>query len=455
MAKINNLELKEGMYISVIGMNVKNDNGLYIVEHDYSIKDKYATCSESICICKVNLNGEKSKSKYRLNFISEKSFTNNEDLQIKIINDLKSAKKEVNEYMKKREGKEIIVSFKESNKKLEKGSLIKFVKGYKCGFWGEVYIGTKSVWEVIDCNNRLEIKELGKKGQYISTGRYYSLNGNCLNQILDGEYITVLEKEEILKEEVKTNLKVNKENIATDELIETKEVKEVAATTKINKNDDKIESIEVKKVVFNEDKNGIEIYFAGKPSEEVRNNLKSNGFRWSKYNKCWYAKQNENTINFANTFTTQTEEIKESSEQYKEDKEREILNKLSNLNINDIENYTIDPDLSKRENKQCDLKLIYNDDIEGHKEYQIEQLKLYNSNTLNFQKKRINHKMIEQYTKYFIYDNKKFMAVKPSKDGIYPSSYYTHVKQYNSLVDVDNKIILFLDDVSLEGVQNA
>ena len=29
MAKINNLELKEGMYISVIGMNVKNDNGLY------------------------------------------------------------------------------------------------------------------------------------------------------------------------------------------------------------------------------------------------------------------------------------------------------------------------------------------------------------------------------------------------------------------------------------------
>lgn len=110
------------------------------------------------------------------------------------------------------------------------------------------------------------------------------------------------------------------------------------------------------------------------------------------------------------------------------------------------------------ENKQCNLKPIYNDYIEGHKEYQIEQLELYNSNTLNFQKKRITHNMIEQYTKYFIYDNKRFMAVKPSKDGIYPSSYYTHVKQYNSLVDVDNRIILFLDDISieaLEGVQNA
>lgn len=353
MAKINNLELKEGMYISVIGMNIKNDNGLYIVEHDYSIKDKYATCSESICICKVKLNGEKSKSKYRLNFISEKSFTNNEDLQIKIINDLKSAKKEVNEYMKKREGKETIVSFKESNNKLEKGSLIKFVKGYKCGFWGEVYIGTKSVWEVIDCNNRLEIKELGKKGQHITTGRHYSLNGNCLNQILDGEYITVLEKEEILKEEVKTNLKVNKENIATDELIETEEeeVKEIISTSKVDKEDNKNESIEVEKVILNEDKNGIEIYFTAKPSEEVRNNLKSNGFRWSKYNQCWYAKQNENTINFANTFTTQTEEeIKESSEQYKEEKEKELENKLNDINIDDIENYAIDPDLSKREN---------------------------------------------------------------------------------------------------------
>ena len=105
--------------------------------------------------------------------------------------------------------------------------------------------------------------------------------------------------------------------------------------------------------------------------------------------------------------------------------------------------------------KSINLRPIYNDDIEGHKEYQIEQLKLYNSNTLKFQKKRITHKMIEQYTKYFIYDNKTFMAVKPSKDGIYPTGYYQHVKQYDSLVDIDNKIILFRDHGTLESLEEV
>lgn len=133
---------------------------------------------------------------------------------------------------------------------------------------------------------------------------------------------------------------------------EKEEVKEIIVEDTTNKKQgNKYESIEVEKVVFNEDKNGIEIYFTGKPSEGVRNNLKSNGFKWSKYNKCWYAKQNTDTINFANAFTTQTkEEIEETSKQYKEDKEKEMINKLNELNIDDIESYTIDPGLSKREN---------------------------------------------------------------------------------------------------------
>ena len=47
---------------------------------------------------------------------------------------------------------------------------------------------------------------------------------------------------------------------------------------------------------INEELKGIELYFDAKPMEEVRNNLKSNGFRWSGFKKCWYAKQNENTF---------------------------------------------------------------------------------------------------------------------------------------------------------------
>ena len=170
---------------------------------------------------------------------------------------------------------------------------------------------------------------------------------------------------------------------------------------------------------------------------------------------------------FYNTIDDKIEEYKNANEHlykyyielkeiYKTDLVKAIDDKINF--INKLDNYNIVQDEGVHEDLQNELKPIYNDDIEGHKEYQIEQLKLYNSDSLNFQKKRITHNMIEQYTKYFIYDNKRFMAVKPSKDGIYPTSYYTHVKQYNSLVDVDNKIILFLDDVSmeaLEGVQNA
>ena len=63
--------------------------------------------------------------------------------------------------------------------------------------------------------------------------------------------------------------------------------------------------------------------------------------------------------------------------------------------------------------------------------------------------------MIEQYTKYFIYDNKRFMSVKPSSDGRYPSAYYEHVKQYDSLVDIDNKIILFRDNGTLESLEEV
>jgi len=52
--------------------------------------------------------------------------------------------------------------------------------------------------------------------------------------------------------------------------------------TKIKKED-----ISIKK---NEEKQGIEIYFKEKPSSDVLDKLKSNGFRWSRYNKCWYKK---------------------------------------------------------------------------------------------------------------------------------------------------------------------
>lgn len=50
---------------------------------------------------------------------------------------------------------------------------------------------------------------------------------------------------------------------------------------------------------LNNEKNGVEIYFTEKPSEEVREQLKTLKSRWSRNKKCWYAKQSEETISLA------------------------------------------------------------------------------------------------------------------------------------------------------------
>lgn len=45
----------------------------------------------------------------------------------------------------------------------------------------------------------------------------------------------------------------------------------------------------------NKAKHGIEIYFPAIPSEGVRGDMKLNGWRYSKWNKCWYNRFNEGT----------------------------------------------------------------------------------------------------------------------------------------------------------------
>ena len=49
----------------------------------------------------------------------------------------------------------------------------------------------------------------------------------------------------------------------------------------------------------NLEKNGIEIFFPSKPSQSVLSLLKSNGWRWSNFNKLWYNRNNENNLEFA------------------------------------------------------------------------------------------------------------------------------------------------------------
>lgn len=50
---------------------------------------------------------------------------------------------------------------------------------------------------------------------------------------------------------------------------------------------------------LNEERNGVEIYFDSIPSDDIRAELKSGGWRWFGAKKCWYTRQSEASISFA------------------------------------------------------------------------------------------------------------------------------------------------------------
>jgi hypothetical protein len=52
----------------------------------------------------------------------------------------------------------------------------------------------------------------------------------------------------------------------------------------------------------NEEKNGIEIRFPEKPSKEIRETLKGQGWRWSPIGECWYIKYEKQLLTWAEDF---------------------------------------------------------------------------------------------------------------------------------------------------------
>lgn len=102
------------------------------------------------------------------------------------------------------------------------------------------------------------------------------------------------------------------------------------------------------KVVLNDEKNGIEIYFSEKPGEETRESLKFNGFRWSRYNKCWYSKNTEKAKTFIGKINNNPIESLENVD-------------YENIDINDIANYSVPIEISKRENESVMFRNNYTD----------------------------------------------------------------------------------------------
>jgi hypothetical protein len=125
-----------------------------------------------------------------------------------------------------------------------------------------------------------------------------------------------------------------------EEYEETEEMTENKITEQKKQPETKVSESDQTQATYklNEEKNGVEIYFDEKPSSEVLETLKAHGFRWSKYKKCWYAKQSDQTISLAEQLANN-------------ELDKTITNEITypDINIDDIHEYTIDKDLQKRE----------------------------------------------------------------------------------------------------------
>ncbi|WP_425449512.1 DUF3560 domain-containing protein [Dethiothermospora halolimnae] len=69
---------------------------------------------------------------------------------------------------------------------------------------------------------------------------------------------------------------------------------------------------------LNNDKGGIEIYFDDKPEQSILDKLKLNRFRWSRRNKCWYAKETPDRKELAIELTSDEKALEIINSSYKD-----------------------------------------------------------------------------------------------------------------------------------------
>jgi hypothetical protein len=226
----------------------------------------------------------------------------------------------------------------------------------------------KKVWYDYLKENLYNIFEYHLGENIIYTAKDANVTAELLQYIKD----TIKEIEETQSMSVIEEY-IQQENVSNVKSEEVEMVGVTANTTKLSDNE-KIENVEVKlnetkteskeievsqnkendinvTVSFNQEKNGIELLFTDKPSDEIRSQIKAHKFRWSKFQKIWYAKDTDENRKFlqeigflnsendrGNSMTSMVVEMEKEGISYPE------------ININDIETYIIDAELSKREN---------------------------------------------------------------------------------------------------------
>ncbi|MFL1672497.1 hypothetical protein [Paenibacillus dendritiformis] len=330
--------LKVGQYVAIYGFEVKNDNDIYVVKNDYG--------NNSYCLYKVKLNGEDSNVKYRILFLNERHF-NNPDIVIKHLNgieELKQAKKEVNAFLKGVTDNETVISYTpaDSNELTHKG-VIKIINPIPTT--KSIYKMPKGYYQIELLNNdRVVFRRLGKKGQVLSsltdTYNMITFGLETVKQLMNEGYIIIVNKYETTKGKIKKQQKDQEKEQEAKTEIQTSEIEKEQERGIINQDPAQMQNENTgATVMLNNEMNGIEISFDKKPEQAVLEQLKANGFRWSNRQKIWYAKQSPKRLKFIECIGV----LRDRSEVNKEPVT------YPEINIDDIDTYTIDKTLQQRE----------------------------------------------------------------------------------------------------------
>lgn len=229
---------------------------------------------------------------------------------------------------------------------------------------------------------------------------------------------------------------VQKENLLTGESVETTNK---AADENVQETTEQVTVT----YTLNEEKNGVEIRFSSKPSEEIREQMKAAGFRWSRYSKCWYAKQSDSTISLAKELSSNDLKSQENAFEYPE------------IDIDDIETYVIDQKIQDREH---DAHCIFRTTKRDHTKEIQHLFNSWNDEVKKLIKTTDNQSVIyhlkkdlQRFKKRYYDLYVKYLTLR----GNNPSWAITgrsgrNMSRYNKLMDRENAVMLQLAEIPKE-----
>lgn len=245
----------------------------------------------------------------------------------KVLTDKDALKAEVVKVEKK-----IIKPVEKEDKTINVNDVLSF--SYHGHFWVVIDIYTNSKNQSCVTYELLGSEKRGyQRLKGMSVKRYYQ-TADRLNKGINEGTVKVHTLQEVTEYQEKTVFKkaARKQTVSNVPAIETtEEIKESNETA----------NAEVT-VTYNQEKEGIEIRFTAKPDNNVIEQLKANGFRWSRRG-FWYSKQNNKTLSYIKELKTSEGFIeivaKPEEVQQKEQENREEVVDTSNVIYHDFEQY--------------------------------------------------------------------------------------------------------------------